>query len=90
MARFDKLQENGKESADVSSTPDGSEKTSIMCEIGSSLLIPVQRPEIIPKCCRFTWVDSDPKLIANPQMVKLHLVDTKIHKVDTLVSYKNE
>ncbi|XAR64443.1 hypothetical protein NMG60_11024784 [Bertholletia excelsa] len=38
----------------------------------------------------FTWVDSDPKLIANPQMVKLHSFDTKIHKVDTLVSYKND
>ncbi|TXG64013.1 hypothetical protein EZV62_011007 [Acer yangbiense] len=40
----------------------------------------------------FTWIESDPKLIANPQMVKLHLFDTKIHKVDsdTLVSYKND
>ncbi|KAF7813633.1 mitotic spindle checkpoint protein MAD2 [Senna tora] len=38
----------------------------------------------------FTWVESDPKLIANPQMVKLHSFDTKIHKVDTLVSYKND
>ncbi|KAJ0084503.1 hypothetical protein Patl1_30325 [Pistacia atlantica] len=44
----------------------------------------------VKRCCRFTWVDSDPKLIANPQMVKMHLVDTKIHKVDTLVSCKNE
>lgn len=69
----------------------------------------------------FTWMESDPKLIANPQMVKLHSFDTKvkrkrtlflvgeiylasvvcfivnltrdhlqIHKVDTLVSYKND
>lgn len=66
----------------------------------------------------FTWVESDPKLISNPQMVKLHSFDTKvkvllhsyfggrdvgkqsdgtelclglqIHKVDTLVSYKND
>jgi mitotic spindle assembly checkpoint protein MAD2 len=38
----------------------------------------------------FTWIESDPKLIANPQMVKLHGFDTKIHKVDTLVSYKND
>ncbi|PIA51372.1 hypothetical protein AQUCO_01100296v1 [Aquilegia coerulea] len=38
----------------------------------------------------FTWIESDPKLIANPQMVKLHAFDTKIHKVDTLVSYKND
>ncbi|XP_062225986.1 mitotic spindle checkpoint protein MAD2-like [Phragmites australis] len=37
-----------------------------------------------------TWVESDAKLISNPQMVKLHSFDTKIHKVDTLVSYKNE
>lgn len=26
----------------------------------------------------FTWVESDPKLIANPQMVKLHGFDTKV------------
>ncbi|XVE92228.1 hypothetical protein REPUB_Repub01dG0078900 [Reevesia pubescens] len=38
----------------------------------------------------FTWIESDPKLIANPQIVKLHSFDTKIHKVDTLVSYKND
>ncbi|KAF7125113.1 hypothetical protein RHSIM_Rhsim12G0035500 [Rhododendron simsii] len=38
----------------------------------------------------FTWIESDPKLIANPQMVKLHSFDTKIHKIDTLVSYKND
>ncbi|KAL3835651.1 hypothetical protein ACJIZ3_010387 [Penstemon smallii] len=38
----------------------------------------------------FTWIESDPKLIENPQMVKLHSFDTKIHKVDTLVSYKND
>ncbi|MFS7900792.1 putative mitotic spindle checkpoint protein Mad2 [Helianthus anomalus] len=38
----------------------------------------------------FTWTESDPKLIANPQMVKLHSFDTKIGKVDTLVSYKND
>ncbi|CAL1359868.1 unnamed protein product [Linum trigynum] len=39
----------------------------------------------------FTWMESsDAKLIANPQMVKLHSFDTKIHKVNTLVSYKND
>ncbi|KAK1294810.1 Mitotic spindle checkpoint protein MAD2 [Acorus calamus] len=38
----------------------------------------------------FTWIESDAKLIHNPQMVKLHSFDTKIHKVDTLVSYKND
>ncbi|AQK44365.1 Mitotic spindle checkpoint protein MAD2 [Zea mays] len=37
-----------------------------------------------------TWVESDAKLIDNPQMVKLHSFDTKIHKVDTLVSYKKD
>ncbi|GJN27233.1 hypothetical protein PR202_gb15234 [Eleusine coracana subsp. coracana] len=37
-----------------------------------------------------TWVESDAKLISNPQMVKLHSFDTKIHKVDTLVSYKKD
>ncbi|KAJ0478091.1 putative mitotic spindle checkpoint protein Mad2 [Helianthus annuus] len=38
----------------------------------------------------FTWTESDPKLIANTHMVKLHSFDTKIRKVDTLVSYKND
>ncbi|CAN1798463.1 Mitotic spindle checkpoint protein MAD2 [Linum perenne] len=38
----------------------------------------------------FTWVKNDPKLISNPQMVKLHSFGTKIHKVDTLISYKND
>ncbi|KAL6652493.1 hypothetical protein ACP70R_011418 [Stipagrostis hirtigluma subsp. patula] len=37
-----------------------------------------------------TWIESDARLISNPQMVKLHSFDTKIHKVDTLVSYKND
>ncbi|KAJ1696579.1 hypothetical protein LUZ63_005091 [Rhynchospora breviuscula] len=36
------------------------------------------------------WVESDAKLINNPQMVKLHSFDTKMHKVDTIVSYKND
>ncbi|KAK1562471.1 hypothetical protein Q3G72_012527 [Acer saccharum] len=35
----------------------------------------------------FTWIESDPKLIVNPQMVKLHSFDTKVDS-DTLVSYK--
>ncbi|CAA6664165.1 unnamed protein product [Spirodela intermedia] len=38
----------------------------------------------------FTWIESDAKLIKNPQMVKLHSFDTKIHKVNTLVSFKND
>lgn len=29
----------------------------------------------------FTWIESDPKLIANPQMVKLHSFDTKVNSV---------
>ncbi|XP_031477346.1 mitotic spindle checkpoint protein MAD2 [Nymphaea colorata] len=37
-----------------------------------------------------TWMESDAKLIKNAQMVKLHSFDTKIHKVDTLVSYKTD
>ncbi|XP_020242648.1 mitotic spindle checkpoint protein MAD2-like [Asparagus officinalis] len=37
----------------------------------------------------FTWIESDAKLIQNPQMVKLHSFDPKIHIVDTLISYKN-
>ncbi|KAL1213190.1 Mitotic spindle checkpoint protein MAD2 [Cardamine amara subsp. amara] len=27
-----------------------------------------------------TWIESDPKLIANPQMVKLHAFDTKLRR----------
>ena len=26
----------------------------------------------------FNWIESDPKLISNPQMVKLHSFDTKV------------
>ncbi|XP_078170269.1 mitotic spindle checkpoint protein MAD2-like isoform X1 [Carex rostrata] len=37
-----------------------------------------------------SWVESDAKLINNPQMVKLHSFNTKIHKVDPIVSYKND
>ncbi|KAK2637685.1 hypothetical protein Ddye_025480 [Dipteronia dyeriana] len=37
----------------------------------------------------FTWIESDTKLIANPQMVKLHSFDTKIHKVHTHVSWND-
>lgn len=29
-----------------------------------------------------TWIESDPKLIANPQMVKLHSFDTKVDDDD--------
>lgn len=29
----------------------------------------------------FTWIESDPKLIANPQMVKLHSFDTKVNSI---------
>lgn len=33
----------------------------------------------------FTWIESDPKLIANPQMVKLHSFDTKVESSNLLV-----
>lgn len=33
----------------------------------------------------FTWIESDPKLIANPQMVKLHSFDTKVSWTYTFV-----
>ncbi len=33
------------------------------------------------------WEESDPKLIANSAEVKLRSFSTKIHKVDTMVSY---
>eukprot|EP01032_Pedospumella_encystans_P018790 gene18790-21383_t len=35
-----------------------------------------------------TWEDSDPCFIANSEQVKLRSFDTKIHKVDLMVSYK--
>ncbi|GLJ05503.1 hypothetical protein SUGI_0019180 [Cryptomeria japonica] len=38
----------------------------------------------------FNWAESEARLINNPQVVKLHSFDTKIHKVDALVSYKQE
>jgi len=37
-----------------------------------------------------TWEESDPKIIKNSQSVKLRSFNTSIHKVNTLVSYKNE
>ncbi|KAL6543591.1 Mitotic spindle checkpoint component mad2 [Orobanche gracilis] len=63
----------------------------IMRQIASSITI-FDVPAYTDKDCNFpfTWIESDPKLINNPQMVKLHSFDTKIHKVDTLVSYKND
>lgn len=33
----------------------------------------------------FTWIESDPKLIANPQMVKLHSFDTKVGAICCLI-----
>lgn len=37
----------------------------------------------------FTWTESDPKLIANPQMVKLHSFDTKVQfGLTNLVIYR--
>mmetsp|Transcript_58616 Transcript_58616/g.115254 ORF Transcript_58616/g.115254 Transcript_58616/m.115254 type:complete len:211 (-) Transcript_58616:97-729(-) len=35
-----------------------------------------------------TWEDSDPCLIANAEQVKLRSFDTKLHKVDMMVSYR--
>lgn len=36
----------------------------------------------------FTWMESDPKLIANPQMVKLHSFDTKVSEWDFLPEFQ--
>lgn len=33
----------------------------------------------------FTWIESDAKLIQNPQMVKLHSFDTKVIKQSTIL-----
>jgi mitotic spindle assembly checkpoint protein MAD2 len=35
------------------------------------------------------WEESDPKYIANATDVKLRSMTTKVHKVDTCVSYHN-
>ncbi|KAJ7548352.1 hypothetical protein O6H91_07G008300 [Diphasiastrum complanatum] len=35
-----------------------------------------------------TWEESDAKLIKKAQEVKLHSFDTKVHKIDSLVTYK--
>ena len=34
------------------------------------------------------WEDSDPRYILNSESVKLRSFTTKVHKVDTMVSYK--
>ena len=34
------------------------------------------------------WEESDPRYIANSDEVKLRSFTTKVHKVDTMVSYK--
>jgi len=36
------------------------------------------------------WEESDPKYIKNSQSVKLRSFSTSIHKVDTMVAYKND
>ncbi len=36
-----------------------------------------------------SWEESDPKYITNSQEVRLRSFTTKIHKVDTLVTYKS-
>ncbi|CDP13385.1 unnamed protein product [Coffea canephora] len=39
----------------------------------------------------FTWInESDAKLIANPDKSEVYSLQMRIHKVDTLVSYKND
>lgn len=35
------------------------------------------------------WEESDPKYINNSTEVRLRSFTTKVHKIDTLVSYKN-
>ncbi|KAJ1915765.1 Mitotic spindle checkpoint component mad2 [Mycoemilia scoparia] len=36
------------------------------------------------------WVDSDPHHVRNPEVVKLRTLNTDIHKVDTMVSYRRD
>lgn len=37
-----------------------------------------------------TWEDSDPHIIENSEIVRLRCFSTKLHKVDTAVSYKTD
>eukprot|EP01091_Cochliopodium_minus_P006778 TRINITY_DN1675_c0_g1_i1.p1 TRINITY_DN1675_c0_g1~~TRINITY_DN1675_c0_g1_i1.p1 ORF type:complete len:214 (-),score=48.68 TRINITY_DN1675_c0_g1_i1:27-668(-) len=50
------------------------------------ILVYTDKETQIPK----SWETSDAKLIKNCEQVKLRSFDTKIHKVDTMVSYKME
>ena len=50
------------------------------------LLAYTNRDQEIPE----TWEESQARIIANSQEVRLRSFSTSVHKVDTMVSYKGE
>lgn len=49
------------------------------------MLVYTNRDTDVPKL----WEESDPKYIPNASDVRLRSFTTKVHKVDTCVTYKN-
>jgi len=58
---------------------------SIMCLIASSITYWMNNSLSVGFTAPFSWIESAPKLISNPRCGLL-----QIHKVYTLVSYKND
>eukprot|EP00624_Nannochloropsis_granulata_P000657 evm.model.NODE_125_length_9976_cov_21.073877.2 len=50
------------------------------------LLVYTDKNVLVPA----TWEDSDPRLIQHAEEVRLRSVNTKVHKVDTMVAYRME
>ncbi len=50
------------------------------------LLVYTDKDVMVPA----TWEDSDPRLIQHAEEVRLRSVNTKVHKVDTMVAYRME
>src|SRR6056297_2597732 len=50
------------------------------------LLVYTDKDVLVPA----TWEDSDPRLIQQAEEVRLRSVNTKVHKVDTMVAYRME
>ena len=50
------------------------------------LLVYTDKDVLVPG----TWEDSDPRLIQHAEEVRLRSVNTKVHKVDTMVAYRME
>jgi len=48
------------------------------------LLVYTEKDAVVPQ----KWEDSDPRFIMNSQEVKLRSFTTTVHKVDSMVTYK--